>query len=67
MDKTGDHPPPKRATTAWQLFNFDYQAQMRAVGRGKDAYALSKKAWAAATEEEKQPWVKRALEDKQRC
>jgi len=65
-DLTGNHPPPKRASTPWIFFNTEVAAKFRAEGKRKEAFTLSSEAWSASTEEQKAPYVKMAEEDQKR-
>ena len=65
-DLTGDHPPPKRASTPWIFFNTEVSAKFRAEGKRKEAFTLSSEAWQKTTEEQKAPYVKMAEEDQKR-
>ena len=50
IDLTGDHPPPKRAMTAWTFFNAEMSRKYYAEGRGKEAFALTAEDWKNADE-----------------
>lgn len=63
---TGNHPPPKKASTSWIFFNIKVSAKFRAEGKIKEAFTLSSEAWQKSTEEQKAPYLKMANEDQKR-
>ena len=65
-DKTGDHPPPKRAMTPWLIFHGVKTQELAAEGKRKEAHELAKKAWDKMNEKEKAPYVKKAEADEKR-
>ena len=61
-----EHPPPKRAMTAWTFFNQAKHPEYVAQGKRKEAFSLAAAAWGACTAEDKEPYEKLAAEDKAR-
>lgn len=57
---------PKKSNSAWVIFNTQKSKELRDAGKGKEAFTLSAAAWGALTDKEKEPYEKKALEDKQR-
>ena len=54
VDKTGDHPPPKRPGSAWLYFNTDFGKKFVAGGgERKGAFTAASVAWGAMDEEAK--------------
>ena len=64
--RSGDHPPPKRAMTAWTVYNSEQSRRLAKEGRRKEAFRLASESWKSCTEEEKAPYVKLAEIDRRR-
>ena len=63
VDKTGDHPPPKRPGSAWLYFNTDFGKKFVAGGGDrKGAFTAAGVAWSAMDEEAKRPFTDLANE-----
>ena len=65
-EKEWQHPPPKRAMTAWTYFNSESYKKYYDQGKGKEAFSLASEAWKACTEEQKAPYALLAVKDKAR-
>ena len=52
--------------TAWVIYNSEASKKFSAEGKRKEAFMLASEAWKNSTEEEKQPYIKRANEEKRR-
>ena len=57
VDKTGDHPLPKRAGSAWLYFNTSFSKKFVEDGGVRtEAFRAASEKWKVMSEEEKQPF-----------
>ena len=65
-DKTGDHPPPKRALGAYAFFNKERSKVYYAEGKGKEVFGLVSEDWQKMEQKDKQKYIKMNEADKKR-
>ena len=61
VDKTGEHPPPKRPAAAWLYFNTEFVKEFVAAGgERKLAFTASSAKWGTMSEAERAPYNAKA-------
>ena len=64
VDKTGDHPPPKRAATPWSIYNTEYLKKLVEEGmKVTEIFKINSENFKKLSEEQLKPYQEAAEKD----